>query len=100
MFPIYVSYIHALYVLYTFSIRALYGPYTFPTHVPYTCSVPPPPEQCLVPALTGPCRAAFPRWFYSPRDGTCRRFTYGGCRGNRNNYGSREECWQRCGRGE
>ncbi|KAM9514319.1 kunitz-type protease inhibitor 2 [Guaruba guarouba] len=57
-------------------------------------------EHCLVPALTGPCRAAFPRWFYSPRDGDCRRFTYGGCRGNRNNYGSREECWRRCGRGD
>ncbi|XP_033928007.1 kunitz-type protease inhibitor 2 [Melopsittacus undulatus] len=55
--------------------------------------------HCLVPAQTGPCRASFPRWFYSARDGSCRRFTYGGCQGNGNNYGSREACEERCARG-
>ncbi|XP_064295785.1 kunitz-type protease inhibitor 2, partial [Phalacrocorax carbo] len=54
-------------------------------------------EHCAVPRVTGPCRAAFPRWYYSPANRTCRRFTYGGCRGNRNNYRSREECLSRCG---
>ncbi|XP_061215430.1 kunitz-type protease inhibitor 2-like, partial [Neopsephotus bourkii] len=71
-------------------LRSLPGPSTASSYA----------EHCLAPAQTGPCRAAFPRWFYSPRDGACRRFIYGGCQGNRNNYGSREECWKRCGRGE
>eukprot|EP00076_Gallus_gallus_P034696 XP_025000234.1 pancreatic trypsin inhibitor-like [Gallus gallus] len=54
-------------------------------------------ELCAAPPLTGPCRAAFHRWFYSPQHRQCRPFIYGGCRGNRNNYRDREECLQRCG---
>ncbi|KAM8793989.1 kunitz-type protease inhibitor 2 [Eudromia elegans] len=54
-------------------------------------------EACLAPRVTGPCRAAFPRWYYSADEAACRRFLYGGCRGNANNYARREECWRRCG---
>ena len=57
-------------------------------------------ELCAAPPLTGPCRAAFHRWFYSPQHRQCRPFIYGGCRGNRNNYRDREECLQRCGGGD
>ncbi|NXG79994.1 SPIT2 inhibitor, partial [Baryphthengus martii] len=53
-------------------------------------------EECAVPAVTGPCRASFPRWFYEPVNRTCRLFIYGGCRGNKNNYLSQEECLNRC----
>uniref|UniRef100_A0A8C9MFF3 BPTI/Kunitz inhibitor domain-containing protein n=1 Tax=Serinus canaria TaxID=9135 RepID=A0A8C9MFF3_SERCA len=45
-----------------------------------------PPELCSAPPVTGPCRAAFPRWFYVPAEKSCREFTYGGCRGNANNH--------------
>ncbi|XP_071656923.1 putative Kunitz-type serine protease inhibitor [Patagioenas fasciata] len=54
-------------------------------------------EYCRAPRVTGPCRAAFRRWFYVPANQTCREFTYGGCRGNKNNYLNEEECWSRCG---
>uniref|UniRef100_A0A669QPU9 BPTI/Kunitz inhibitor domain-containing protein n=1 Tax=Phasianus colchicus TaxID=9054 RepID=A0A669QPU9_PHACC len=53
-------------------------------------------HHCVAPPLTGPCRAAFQRWFHSPEYRDCRPFVYGGCRGNRNNYGSKEECLLRC----
>ncbi|XP_074023298.1 carboxypeptidase inhibitor SmCI-like [Numenius arquata] len=53
-------------------------------------------EHCAAPRVTGPCRAAFPRWFYSPANGTCQEFIYGGCRGNKNNFQTREECLSRC----
>ncbi|XP_069738376.1 putative Kunitz-type serine protease inhibitor [Phaenicophaeus curvirostris] len=53
-------------------------------------------DPCTAPALTGPCRASFPRWFYLPANGTCFVFVYGGCRGNGNNFQSRQECLSRC----
>ncbi|XP_068273566.1 kunitz-type protease inhibitor 2 [Nyctibius grandis] len=54
-------------------------------------------EYCALPPVTGPCRASFLRWYYSPGNRTCRPFTYGGCRGNQNNHQSEEECLSRCG---
>ncbi|XP_072704975.1 kunitz-type protease inhibitor 2 [Ciconia boyciana] len=54
-------------------------------------------EHCAVPRVTGPCRASFLRWYYSPANQTCRQFIYGGCRGNKNNYQNEEECLSRCG---
>ncbi|NXN38039.1 SPIT2 inhibitor, partial [Rhinoptilus africanus] len=53
-------------------------------------------EHCVAPRVTGPCRAAFPRWFYAPANRTCQQFIYGGCRGNKNNFQSQEECLSRC----
>ncbi|KAJ8414561.1 hypothetical protein AAFF_G00037630 [Aldrovandia affinis] len=53
-------------------------------------------EQCQAQAKTGPCRASIPRYFYNHTSGACQRFTYGGCRGNRNNYASAEECLTTC----
>ncbi|XP_074387917.1 kunitz-type protease inhibitor 2 [Zonotrichia albicollis] len=51
---------------------------------------------CSAPPVTGPCRAAFPRWFYVPAEKSCREFTYGGCRGNANNHRDERECLRRC----
>ncbi|XP_053789116.1 kunitz-type protease inhibitor 2 isoform X2 [Vidua chalybeata] len=53
-------------------------------------------ELCSAPPVPGPCRAAFPRWFYVPAEKSCREFTYGGCRGNANNHRDERECLRRC----
>ncbi|XP_014383296.2 kunitz-type U1-aranetoxin-Av1a-like, partial [Alligator sinensis] len=53
-------------------------------------------EYCMAPQVTGPCRAAFPRWYHDPVTHACRRFTYGGCRGNKNNHLKEEICLSRC----
>ncbi|XP_078389588.1 actinia tenebrosa protease inhibitors-like [Cetorhinus maximus] len=53
-------------------------------------------DYCYAPAVTGHCRASFPRWYYNPQSHTCDRFTYGGCGGNKNNYESEAECLDRC----
>ncbi|XP_062454275.1 putative Kunitz-type serine protease inhibitor isoform X1 [Rhea pennata] len=55
-------------------------------------------EFCMVPQVTGPCRASFFRWYYSPANRTCKQFIYGGCRGNKNNYQKEEQCMRRCSR--
>lgn len=53
-------------------------------------------EYCAAPSDTGPCRAAFPRWFYNISAHTCAQFIYGGCRGNKNNYLSEKICKEHC----
>ncbi|XP_023419794.1 kunitz-type protease inhibitor 2 isoform X2 [Cavia porcellus] len=53
-------------------------------------------EYCAAKAVTGPCRAAFPRWYFDTEKNACAVFTYGGCRGNKNSYRSEEACMQRC----
>ncbi|XP_077421577.1 kunitz-type protease inhibitor 2 isoform X2 [Vanacampus margaritifer] len=54
-------------------------------------------EECLSSPDPGPCRAAFPKFYYDSATSSCQSFTYGGCRGNKNRYGSAEECQARCG---
>lgn len=51
---------------------------------------------CTLPPDSGPCEALGYRWFYNPRSGECEQFTYGGCQGNANNFGSRLECQKAC----
>ncbi|XP_078140288.1 kunitz-type protease inhibitor 2 isoform X1 [Centroberyx gerrardi] len=53
-------------------------------------------EQCTMASDPGPCRAAFPMFYFEPSSGTCQSFIYGGCRGNNNRYGTMEECMARC----
>ncbi|XP_064149652.1 kunitz-type protease inhibitor 2 [Loxodonta africana] len=53
-------------------------------------------EYCTAKAVTGPCRAAFPRWYFDAEKNSCSNFIYGGCRGNKNSYRSKEECMHRC----
>lgn len=53
--------------------------------------------SCQYPADSGPCLAAFPRWYYNSSSGHCETFTYGGCGGNANNYLSRTLCMESCG---
>lgn len=51
---------------------------------------------CDLPKVVGPCRGAFPRFFYNNETGECEHFIYGGCSGNENNFESREECERQC----
>ncbi|GAA6077564.1 tissue factor pathway inhibitor a isoform X1, partial [Tachysurus ichikawai] len=44
----------------------------------------------------GPCRALVPRYFFDSKVNECRRFFYGGCFGNANNFKTLKECKDRC----
>ncbi|XP_076769175.1 tissue factor pathway inhibitor 2 isoform X2 [Arvicanthis niloticus] len=54
-------------------------------------------ETCLLPLDKGPCQAVIPRFYYDRNQQKCRRFKYGGCLGNANNFHSRELCDHTCG---
>ncbi|XP_037330187.1 kunitz-type protease inhibitor 2-like [Pungitius pungitius] len=53
-------------------------------------------EHCGAEPEVGPCRAAFQHWYYNSETGTCQSFIYGGCKGNKNNYNSKERCMATC----
>uniref|UniRef100_A0A674JLN8 Serine peptidase inhibitor, Kunitz type 1 n=1 Tax=Terrapene triunguis TaxID=2587831 RepID=A0A674JLN8_9SAUR len=53
-------------------------------------------EFCLAPSKVGRCRGSFPRWFYNPASQQCEKFTFGGCKANKNNYVREEECKLAC----
>uniref|UniRef100_A0A672LHY0 BPTI/Kunitz inhibitor domain-containing protein n=1 Tax=Sinocyclocheilus grahami TaxID=75366 RepID=A0A672LHY0_SINGR len=53
-------------------------------------------ETCAAPSDSGPCRAAFQKFYYEPSTQSCKRFIYGGCQGNLNRYSSEEECMATC----
>ncbi|KAH3859208.1 hypothetical protein DPMN_101924 [Dreissena polymorpha] len=46
-----------------------------------------------LPDVTGPCKAAFPRYFYNAQTCKCEDFIYGGCAGNGNRYETIEDCY-------
>ncbi|KAK6180449.1 hypothetical protein SNE40_012601 [Patella caerulea] len=63
----------------------------------HTCRVPVPvPAICKLPKVTGPCRGAFPRYYYNTRTNECTKFIYGGCQGNENRFRSEDECEHTC----
>jgi len=54
------------------------------------------PSGCFQPMKVGVCKASIPRYFYDRRTGNCKRFVFGGCRGNDNNFVTEEECLCQC----
>lgn len=53
-------------------------------------------DACEQPKEEGPCRGSYPRWYYDKDTSTCYPFTYGGCKGNNNNFLSESACKQKC----
>ncbi|KAM9297034.1 amyloid beta precursor like protein 2 [Gastrophryne carolinensis] len=51
---------------------------------------------CSQEMASGPCRAAFPRWYFDSQKKKCFKFFYGGCGGNRNNFESEDYCMAVC----
>uniref|UniRef100_A0A1I7W4I1 Papilin n=1 Tax=Loa loa TaxID=7209 RepID=A0A1I7W4I1_LOALO len=57
-------------------------------------------DVCQHPIEVGECSGVFPRFAYDLVANECRPFTYGGCGGNGNNFGSIIECKKTCVRGQ
>ena len=51
---------------------------------------------CSLDPVRGDCFEVIPRWYFNPRTGSCRRFSYSGCGGNDNNFQTQEECHGIC----
>ncbi|XP_065722469.2 papilin isoform X5 [Drosophila suzukii] len=51
---------------------------------------------CEQPVESGPCAGNFERWYYDNESDICRPFTYGGCKGNKNNYPTEHACNYNC----
>ncbi|CAM9518583.1 unnamed protein product [Rangifer tarandus platyrhynchus] len=54
------------------------------------------PDFCLKPKVVGIGKASKRRYFYNAKTGHCEPFTYGGIRGNKNNFLTLEDCRQTC----
>ncbi len=54
-------------------------------------------DPCSLPPEVGDCDAVIPRWYHDSLTDTCRRFIWGGCGGNANNFETLAECRDGCG---
>ena len=55
---------------------------------------------CELPPAPGHCRAQFRRWYFNINSRKCSWFTFGGCKGNLNNFRSEEACISACVKGK
>ncbi|XP_019724802.1 tissue factor pathway inhibitor a isoform X1 [Hippocampus comes] len=65
-----------------------------------TCLVSEDKNPCHLPEAEGPCRGLVTRYFFNSSSQQCKRFYYGGCFGNANNFRSMAECQAKCGQQE
>ncbi|KQS52137.1 papilin isoform X5 [Drosophila erecta] len=61
-----------------------------------TCAASENLPTCEQPVESGPCGGNFDRWYYDNETDICRPFTYGGCKGNKNNYPTEHACNYNC----
>ncbi|NXS75441.1 AMBP protein, partial [Pandion haliaetus] len=52
---------------------------------------------CRLPIIQGPCQKLVTRWAFDVAQGKCITFSYGGCKGNGNQFYSEKECKEYCG---
>uniref|UniRef100_A0A3B4BBH2 BPTI/Kunitz inhibitor domain-containing protein n=1 Tax=Periophthalmus magnuspinnatus TaxID=409849 RepID=A0A3B4BBH2_9GOBI len=52
--------------------------------------------HCALKEEPGPCKALKPRYYFNIDSGSCEMFDYGGCKGNDNNFLTKEECEETC----
>ena len=53
-------------------------------------------DVCLEPKKVGPCEALIKRFYFDQEKGRCKRFDYGGCEGNGNNFETKRKCMTTC----
>ena len=53
--------------------------------------------DCASKPVTGPCKAHIQRYYFDKEKHICKKFIYGGCGGNSNNYKTKHECFDTCG---
>lgn len=52
--------------------------------------------KCRLQPESGPCFASLPSWYFDAVMGACFMFNYGGCRGNENRFGTKQQCLDTC----
>uniref|UniRef100_A0A0N5AGB2 Kunitz/Bovine pancreatic trypsin inhibitor domain protein n=1 Tax=Syphacia muris TaxID=451379 RepID=A0A0N5AGB2_9BILA len=55
-----------------------------------------PVNRCKHPRDPGDCNGQFIRWYWNQKLKICETFTYTGCKGNGNNFASKEDCLGNC----
>ena len=53
--------------------------------------------DCASKPVTGPCKDHIQRYYFDKEKHVCKKFIYGGCKGNGNNYKTKQECFDTCG---
>lgn len=66
--------------------------------LPLTLTIVEQPKQpfCQFDPAPGYCKSSQQQWFYNSTEGSCARFMYTGCGGNRNNFKSESLCQEAC----
>merc|ERR1712126_770965 len=54
------------------------------------------PALCNLNKESGDCFAAFPMFFFNKDSGSCQKFIYGGCGGNKNRFWKKKDCEKTC----
>ena len=54
------------------------------------------PAECVLEKEIGDCTDYTRRFYFDARRNTCRKFNYGGCGGNENNFRNKNACTNHC----